>query len=750
MTVRPSSVLNSMRFRIIGSASLLALAFASQSAFAQDAAAADATATDDAIIVTGFRASLETAQATKKNADTVVDSLSAEDIGALPDRSVNEALQRIPGVAITRYASAEDSQHFSVEGSGVTIRGLNYVKGEFNGRDTFSVSGGRELSYNDVAPELVKSIDVYKNLTAGLIEGGISGTVTINTRKPFDQDKQLIYIGAEINYGDLAERSAPTLTGLYSNQWELSGGSRIGLLVSGTYSKLYSKVDSAFVASPFERFNGTRTFNAGSPYQSTVTDTFQCPTGLTSCYAPTGGGVRTQDFDRERIGISASAQFATADDRLIATASFIRSDGSNSWTERTIEPNVYYPDVNATFPATGTNYTFDKDGVFTSGTITRPGGFHGGWSNGTYLNVLPDFMEGGIFTTQSNRGFITKYKTDDYSFNMKFNPTDRLKLNFDAQYVRARAEEVDVIVDTATFANVNLNTDGKIPQVAFLIGRLPDGSTPTAASYFANPKNLYFRDAFTDRDDNNGEEWAFRADAEYDLSDDGFLRKVRVGGRYADRDQVVRNNNYNNWGAPSETWTGPNGAQSFATIDPATYGLAQFDNFFRGAVDQPPGANFLRGNIAENYDATQSLLRLITSRAVGNYQPIEDRACATVATYFCPNEVFANSEKTLAGYLRVDFSTDKGGNSFFDGNIGVRYVNTTDVSLGSLSAPQRNQVLPSTFPDVATYCAAPRDPAAPIPGICRLTPAQQTWWKSGWGSWIGARALQGAIFCGAQ
>lgn len=722
MGLRSSKVLNAHMLRLVGGASLAALACASHTAHAQDAVTSDEeVASEDAIVVTGYRASLENAQNIKKNADTVVDALSAEDIGALPDRSVNEALQRVPGVAITRYASAEDSQHFSVEGSGVTIRGLNYVKGLFNGRDTFSVSGGREISYNDIAPELVGTIEVFKNLTADMIEGGISGTTSINVRRPFDSRDQLIYLSAELNYGDLAERSAPSFTGLYSNQWELPSGSRVGLLVSATHSKLYSKADSAFVASPFQRFSGTRTFNAGSPYQSTVTDTFNCGNGLTTCYAPTGGGVRTQDFDRERLGLSASLQFASADDRFVATASFLRTDGRNSWSERTIEPNVWYPDVNATFPAPGTSYTFDANGVFVSGEIRRPGGFHGGWVNGSYINELPNFQEGGMFTTQSNRGFVTDYRTDDYAFDVKFNPTDRLRLSFDAQYVTARAKEIDVIIDTATFANVGLDTSGKIPEVNFSIGRLPNGTTPTAEAYFANPNSLYFRDAFTDRDDNDGEEWAFRADAEYDLSDDALLRKVRVGGRYADRDQVVRNNNYNNWGAPSETWTFPNGAQTYATIDPSLYGLRQFDNFFRGAVNQPPGAIFLNGNVAENYDQTQDLLRLITSRAVGNYQPIEDRACATVRTYFCENEVFRNSERTMAGYLRLDFSTDDGDGSFIDGNIGVRYVDTSDRSFGALTAPQRTQVLPSTFPTVAAYCAAPRDPAAPVPPICRLS-----------------------------
>jgi outer membrane receptor for ferrienterochelin and colicin len=94
------------------------------------------------ITVTGIRQSLANAQNIKRNSDTVVDAITAQDIGALPDRSVTEALQRVPGVAMNRFAGSNDPDHFSVEGSGVVVRGLNYVRSEFNGRDTFSAGVG--------------------------------------------------------------------------------------------------------------------------------------------------------------------------------------------------------------------------------------------------------------------------------------------------------------------------------------------------------------------------------------------------------------------------------------------------------------------------------------------------------------------------------------------------------------------------------------------------------------------------------
>src|SRR4029079_5433938 len=100
-------------------------------AMAQDAGSAadnQRTAKSDEemteILVTGIRMALQTSQEIKKDADTVVDSITATDIGAFPDKSVAEALQRMTGVTVTRFAASGDTTHFSAEPSGVVVRGL--------------------------------------------------------------------------------------------------------------------------------------------------------------------------------------------------------------------------------------------------------------------------------------------------------------------------------------------------------------------------------------------------------------------------------------------------------------------------------------------------------------------------------------------------------------------------------------------------------------------------------------------------
>ena len=127
------------------------------------------------VTVTAMRRNLESAQMLKREADTVIESITAEDLGSFPDKSIAEALQRVAGITVNRFAASSDTAHFSAEPSGVIVRGLNMVRTEFNGRDTFSANSSRGLSWSDVSPELMSGVDTYKNQMAELIEGGIAG-----------------------------------------------------------------------------------------------------------------------------------------------------------------------------------------------------------------------------------------------------------------------------------------------------------------------------------------------------------------------------------------------------------------------------------------------------------------------------------------------------------------------------------------------------------------------------------------------
>ena len=255
-------------------------------ALAQEAA--PAASAPQVITITGQRAALDSAQQLKKNADEVVDSIVAEDIGKLPDKSITEVLQRIPGVTIDRTMSRADPEHFSVEGSGVSIRGLSWVRSELNGRDSFSSTGGRALNFGDVPPELMAGVDVYKNPSAEQIEGGISGLVNLRTALPFDIKGQRITGSVEGTYSELKKGKArPAGSILYSNRWQ-TGIGEIGALVNFASSRSVTRTD-AFQVEPYYPV-------ADAEPGRTV-------------WIPKGAQWRTLDFDRKRQGTYGALQW---------------------------------------------------------------------------------------------------------------------------------------------------------------------------------------------------------------------------------------------------------------------------------------------------------------------------------------------------------------------------------------------------------------------------------------------------------
>lgn len=172
------------------------------------------------VVVSGQRAGIETARQIRRDADAIVDAVVADDIDKLPDFSVNDAVQRVPGVQIGRDRG---------EGTTVAIRGLNQLETTINGREVFTAgftgaSQARSLDFADLPAEMVAAIAVYKTATARQLEGGVGGLVDLRTRRPFDFAASQLAATAREVYGDLVEGSAPQFSLLGSQRWKLGGG----------------------------------------------------------------------------------------------------------------------------------------------------------------------------------------------------------------------------------------------------------------------------------------------------------------------------------------------------------------------------------------------------------------------------------------------------------------------------------------------------------------------------------------------
>ena len=195
----------------------------------QDSVAAPTQSDDDGseIVVTGIRAAQARAIEVKREADSVVDAISAQDIGKLPDVTIADSLQRIPGVQIRREAG---------EGGAINIRGLPQVTTLMNGEQFLGANSVTTVqpNFTDIPSQLFSGATVFKSPTASLQQAGLSGTVDLLTRRPFDLKSGLTIAGAaEAQYGDKTEKWNPSANGLISYN---SG--RFGILVSAAYSDL--------------------------------------------------------------------------------------------------------------------------------------------------------------------------------------------------------------------------------------------------------------------------------------------------------------------------------------------------------------------------------------------------------------------------------------------------------------------------------------------------------------------------------
>ncbi|MBI1408083.1 MAG: TonB-dependent receptor [Caulobacter sp.] len=262
----------------------------------------------DAVVVTGFRGSLASALAVKKQETAVVDAIQAEDIAAFPDLNLAEAIQRIPGVSIDRDAG---------EGRSITVRGLgsDFTRIRINGVQALATTGGtdssgganrgRQFDFNIFASELFNSIKVRKTQAAEVEEGSLGATVDLRTSRPFDYKGRVFTVAGQYGYSDLSKEWDPRGALLFSDQ-----------TADGTWGALFSIAYSR--RNLFEEgFSSVRWADAASSsgFQS-------CAAGATDlCTSPQRNSIyhpRLPRYGRlthsqERLGATASFQFRPSD-----------------------------------------------------------------------------------------------------------------------------------------------------------------------------------------------------------------------------------------------------------------------------------------------------------------------------------------------------------------------------------------------------------------------------------------------------
>lgn len=258
--------------------------------------APSATTELDTITVTGYRASLEKSQAVKRSANSIVDAISAEDIGKFPDINAAESLSHLPGISVDRQFG--EGEKVSINGTDpalnrVLLNGQTIASGDWGGNPTDT--SGRTFNYTLLSPEIIGLMEVYKTPEARIDEGSIGGTVIVHTRKPLDLPKNTIRGSIGYNYNDRSEEGNPRGSALWS--WK-NDDETFGALISATHDK------QDLARAGIEYFGYTT--GEGIPASATITGdgsdvaTARVPAGISSAFF---------QQTRERSGLQGALQW---------------------------------------------------------------------------------------------------------------------------------------------------------------------------------------------------------------------------------------------------------------------------------------------------------------------------------------------------------------------------------------------------------------------------------------------------------
>jgi TonB-dependent receptor len=737
--------------------SVLVVAAVATAAFAQDASATsnDTTKADgdtkaadgQVVIVTSRRKALKTAIDIKKNSDTIVDSIVADEAGALPDTSVTEVLQRVSGVTLSRFAgvggASSGDASFQIEGSGVQVRGLPYNSGTLNGRQAFSANGASALSWGDVTPELMGGVDVYKASRADQIEGGTS-SVDLRTRMPFDYKKPEFDLSLGASYGDQARKTSPDISALYTRRFNTKVG-EVGILVDGAFSRYFAQ-DSDARMGPYRMEN--------DPNRSS---------GM--ALVPDGYNWSQGDFTRDRTGLYSAVQWKPSDD-LVLNTTFFYSQYKN---EGESHAGSWGYDANASNENIPSNATFDSAGAMTKGDLyvgaVGASNLIFGWGGNNWLMQDYNPNDPNYSWIQSSFGSQTpslltadcrtKYgSTSSSSPNINWGdwgkaatPTDPgmfycqasasggigLNLSGNTSYNNGKSSTMDVSQSFVWTPSENLRVRGAIQYVlsigkSFSMYAAISQSDPNLshasfdltkdipelggfnATALANTKTAYFANFAYNGQDNKGTMGAYNIDVDYKFDGDHFIKSVAFGARSADRRE--RDDFIGSYWAPiAESWNNYYpylSGSSNQVVTPADYQLYSFKHFFGGKVS--PGA-VLVPNAAITHNFNWQRLASMSYDVVKGGMTLNQ----FYKNYFASNPGETDSfieNRAIYGEARF------GGNGFgfvpaFSGNFGVRVVDEVMRSRGYFSVGQSSAFYLDQASAMASFNPTPGATAAP-------------------------------------
>ncbi|MBQ1500491.1 MAG: TonB-dependent receptor [Sphingomonas sp.] len=636
---------NSLRLALLASACMVMPAYAQTAETAPDPAQADGAAPQDAeqaIIVTGARAEQRSSIDVKRNADVVLDGIVNDEIGALPDNSVGDTLERITGVSADRFKG--NANELSVRGLGPTLSFST-----FNGREVSTAGADRSVAFQQFPSELVNGVIVYKTQRADFLEGGIAGVIELRSMRPLDYGKSRFQAEIRGSYlpkddkiigrDGLGYRANASLVKQFR-----TGIGEIGIAIG------YQRQD---VAAPEDYYNGNSNFvpcntsasngtliSTNTAANNAAGAAVNCQVGAaprtgigetigTTYYATQSRSFRQQDTRELRNAVIGALQWRPAPNLDISL------DGQ--WSKRESTENRNILSIAEALRGIKPIIIGDGSNGFSKGALIKYSG-NSNIENQLELRERNETYKGGGATVTWKPGnfVITADGSFSDSHRTETQKATRMRSTTRVGYELDYSESP--IVPRVTFFNFDVNNPANF-------------AANTATSVYARQRFV------TDRKDDI---WAGRLDAEYRFANDGFIKSIKAGGRYSEHQRTLDNNRNTDLNTIV-----PYGGMTVAQI----IGSANA-NCRRGF---PTSEYFPTTNTNLSSWATfdnQCLFKTFTGQD----------SLALPADSRDPSDIDV-TEKIRAAYAMASFGGELGSTPF-SGNIGLRYVKTSITSVG--------------------------------------------------------------------
>jgi len=588
----------------------------------------------EVIEVRGFSRSLIQSLNQKRFSDTVSEQLSADDLGALPDVSMADALTRLPGISAVRTGG---------QAAEINIRGLSggFVFSTLNGREQVSTSGSRSIEFDQYPSEVISSAAVFKSPKASLIEGGVAGTVELQTASPLDNDQQ--------------HKFTANVRGMYNDRAsEVFDATEYGDRISFSYQGKflddtlgvalgYARLFQPSVATQFIGF----AYNGNKDVDGLANDTDGPADNPANEYISEGFELQHLGGEETRNGYLTSIEWAPTDNFKLKGDAFLSRFDSESFARGF---RVKFGGPSAVYA----NPVLDGNAVI-GGAINRTS------NSFTRVEIVND----------DNQDFD---EVDSYGINADWQITERLNVNADVSLSRAKSNfrngllwalvAEDATVENPVFdTNVSLNyqLNGlNLPDVGFnQADAFSDIDRVMVSKYGIYPY------------ENEDEVKAFRLDFKYELENNWFS-SIEFGARYSDREYSNNRSvfEYGNDGAFSSTQPPLRLTDDMTTVVDWQGEFSYFPSYLAIDLDKALNAWFPNGipQPVQTWGNADGVVDLD-----GDGEP--DAQGYTTNYSWTMLQSGSVYEEVVSAYLMLNIDTEIG-KLPVTGNIGIRRVDT--------------------------------------------------------------------------